>query len=242
VQVRGRRVNSPLRTLSGDLSVLTAAVIDAAAMWIRKPAKRAVLVAVLLAVGTAACGGGAKGSGVASLSGHTATTRGGGKGNKKSFEDAMLEYARCMREHGIDMPDPTFDGDGGGKGFMIAGPGPGGGRPDEAKMKAATDACEPIMKRAEQDMPRPSPEAEAKMRDQALKFARCMREHGIDMPDPTFDGDGHVKVEIKREHGSDSASTDSGPTPVPDDPKFQTAMKACSKDGGPGLVTRGKKP
>ena len=26
----------------------------------------------------------------------------------------LLEYAQCMREHGIDMPDPTFDEDGGG--------------------------------------------------------------------------------------------------------------------------------
>ena len=28
--------------------------------------------------------------------------------------DAGLKFARCMREHGVDMPDPKVGGDGGG--------------------------------------------------------------------------------------------------------------------------------
>ena len=64
--------------------------------------------------------------------------------------------------------------------------------------EAAQKACQPIMDRAEQNMPRPSPEEEAKMRDQALAMARCMREHGVDMPDPTFDDNGRVSIQLKK--------------------------------------------
>ncbi len=33
----------------------------------------------------------------------------------------MLAFAACMREHGVDMPDPDLSGGGGG-GFRIGGP------------------------------------------------------------------------------------------------------------------------
>ena len=29
------------------------------------------------------------------------------------MREQMLEFAECMREHGIDMPDPVFGDDGG---------------------------------------------------------------------------------------------------------------------------------
>jgi hypothetical protein len=197
-------------------------------------------VAALVSFGASACGGGGDGSGnkVASLSGHTATTRAASRGNKKDFQDAMLEYARCMRQHGVDMPDPTFSD--GGKGVMIKA----GGRAspvDKNKMEDAEKACQSIMDRAEQNAPRPTPEQEAEMRERALTFARCMREHGVDIPDPTFDGEGHTKIRIGREapaNGSDGPDTQTdGPAtngggPNPDDPKFQAAQKACAPEGG----------
>src|SRR5206468_7658682 len=116
---------------------------------------------------------------------------------KQELQDAALAFARCMRQHGVDMPDPSFNDNGnGGGGFAIKQGGPASGaRPDDAIFQAAQTACQPILDKAEQDMPRPSPEEEAKMRDQALKFARCMRQHGIDMPDPTFDDSGRAKIE-----------------------------------------------
>ena len=120
------------------------------------------LVFVLAAAGCGS-GGGGQHNGVASLSGHTATTRGrgGNKGDKKAFEDAMLDFSRCMREHGVDMPDPTFsdNGSGGGMVAKVVGGGPmsGGAKPDDKTMQAAQAACQPIMDRAEQNAPRPSP-------------------------------------------------------------------------------------
>jgi hypothetical protein len=197
----------------------------------------AAVLAVLLT--DAACGDGganAAANKVASLSGNTATTRASGsKGNKKSFQDAMLAYAKCMREHGVDMPDPTFSDDGGGGvGFIAKADGSGTGapqKPDDSVFKAAQTACEPIMKAAEQDMPRPSAEEEAKMRDQALKFAKCMRDHGVDMPDPTFDNEGHTQIKIGPSAGNGPATAAGGPSgAMKVDPAFEAAMKACNKD------------
>jgi hypothetical protein len=201
----------------------------------------AVLAAAL---SMAACGGagGSPNRAVASLNGHTTTTAKAGKGDKKSFEDGMLEYARCMRQHGVDMPDPVFkDTGGGGGGFAVsASPkeGGGSGRPDDTAMKAAASACQPIMDKAQQNAPRPSPAEEAKMKDQALKFARCMRQHGVDMPDPTFDGNGDSKIVIgggSSDSPSSGNSASNGATPPKMDAAFDAAAKACSKDGGPGI-------
>jgi hypothetical protein len=70
---------------------------------------------------------------------------------------------------------------------------------------------------------RPDPAEEAKARRQALAFARCMREHGVDMPDPQFEGNGAITQKV------------SGPT---DGRAMEAANKACMKKvgmrGGPG--------
>src|SRR5438128_1667943 len=99
-----------------------------------RTSNRIIGLAAVLALGVtaSACGSGGGGSGgkrVASLAAHTTTTTAtGSKGDKKSFEDAMLEYARCMRQHGVDMPDPTFTDNGsGGMGMTIQQRGTGGG-------------------------------------------------------------------------------------------------------------------
>ena len=201
-----------------------------------------------LAVAAGACGG-AKAGGVATLGDRGTTTtvaRQASAEAKQDFEDAMLEYARCMREHGVDVPDPQFesDGEGGGQFKVIAG-GPANIK-DDAAFTAAQTACQPIMDKAEQNMPRPSPEQEAKMRDDALAMARCMREHGIDMPDPTFDSDGRASIQFKKPVGDSSGATGAvsagggGVVVSPmDDPKFKAAMEACGPKGGKaGVVTK----
>jgi len=144
-----------------------------------------------------------------------------------------LERDHC--QHGVNMKDPTFSSNGGGVGLTINGA-PG----SEARTNAAQKACQPIMDKAQQDAPRPSAAEQAKMRDRLLAFAKCMRAHGVDMPDPTFDGNGSVKIQT---HGSASGPNNSGASSngvgagPPKDPKFQAASKACQSEGhgGPGF-------
>ncbi len=193
-----------------------------------------------------ACGDGGSDPDVATLGGDTEAAAddgnddgGGGRSGpdaaqRAEFEDALLEFTECMREHGIDMPDPQFDGEGGG-GIAIAG-GPGGERgidPESEEFQAAQDACAPILEEARQGI-EIDPEQQAEMQDRMLEFAQCMRDHGIDMPDPQFDGEGGVTLGVRP--GSEDTGSPSGPDP--DDPEFQEAVEECSPEGEGGPAFR----
>jgi len=95
-------------------------------------------------------------------------------------EDAMQEYAECMREHGIEMPDP---GDAEGAVIAIEG----GEALDFEAFEEAGAECDTILEAAFGEFEL-SPEQEAEMMDQELAFAQCMRDNGVDWPDPTSDG------------------------------------------------------
>jgi hypothetical protein len=161
-------------------------------------------LAVPIAIGSialAACGGG---------------DSGGGSGNSEAdFREAALKHARCMREHGLDVPDPKF-GPGGGVQMEMRGEGV-----DKLKMQRAQEACRKYLEAVRP--PELSPEQEQKFREEALRHARCMREHGIDFPDPTFGEGGKVRMRIEE-----------GPGGVgPGNPRFEDAQRACAKFGGP---------
>src|SRR5207244_4157729 len=88
----------------------------------------AALLAATLAV--SGCGGGG------SLDNTGATAQ-----PTKSFEDAMVDYSACMREHGVDMPDPTFDS-AGASSVVIKGEGNDGPPADTDKFNEAATACQ----------------------------------------------------------------------------------------------------
>ena len=70
-------------------------------------------------------------------------------------------------------------------------------------MKAAEKACAKY--RDEVKPPEMSPEKAAEFKKGALANARCMREHGIDMPDPTFDENGGAQMRLGRGINPESA-------------------------------------
>jgi hypothetical protein len=185
----------------------------------RRPRLPVLVGALALTLAVAACGGGGKSNGVASLSGSdkpTATTSPGGSSDPKQ---AALAFAKCMRQHGIDMPDPQFDANGRITQQYKASPGKG---PNDPKFKAAQEACKKYMPNGG-NAPKPNPQEQQQM----LQFARCMRQHGINIPDPNPNGGG----------------IDIGPnTGVrPDDPKFKAAQQACQQyqpNGGKGQTTQ----
>lgn len=108
---------------------------------------------------------------------------------RKNDKGDMVQFAKCMRENGIDMPDPK-QGDNGGV-MIEAMPGDGGdaGPPDMEKMNAAHEACKKHLPNGGDFKP-PSPEDQDKMRQQA----KCMRDKGHDWPDPKFEGGGTAEV------------------------------------------------
>lgn len=98
---------------------------------------------------------------------------------------SLLDWAACMRDQGIDMDDPVFglDGD------LIGGLGKSGeGSKVDAKgaqYVAATEACADLL--AAFKAP-PDPAQQAEQAEVRLAWAACMRDQGIDMPDPATDG------------------------------------------------------
>jgi hypothetical protein len=161
-----------------------------------------VLLALVLGL-TAACGGKDHGRGVASA-------HGGGGGASPSPtasvdpEEAKRQFAQCMREHGVDLPDP---GSGGG-GVHVQ-------RSGDPNSDTAMKACQKYLPPDAVTTP------DAQTIEKIREFTQCMREHGIDVPDPDPNGAGSV---MNKEGG-----------PNPDDPAFKAAQEAC-KDKLPGNV------
>ncbi|MEY9931477.1 hypothetical protein ABH926_006126 [Catenulispora sp. GP43] len=152
------------------------------------------------AVLLAGCGGSSSPNKVASLSSpkptvSTAPAPGGGNANQGDDADQMLAYAKCMRDNGYDMPDP------GGSGDMP------GVRPDDPKFAGANEKCKSKLPNGGQ----PTAQDPAEL-DQMRTWAKCMRDHGVDTPDPQ-PGEGLA---------------------LPDgtDPKVQAGEKACGSVGG----------
>ena len=174
----------------------------------------AAVVGTTLVMATA-CGGGAGGSGGVATLGEEpdgSDARGARTDQgEESFEEALLAFARCMREQGIDMPDPEPGGRGGG--MVLIGPGsPADGA--DGDFAAAEKECGHLMEGLEPDL---SPGERDRMQDEMLAFARCMRERGIDVPDPEPGGGMRMAI---GEGGVD-----------PRDPEFQAAEKACRPEG-----------
>lgn len=94
-----------------------------------------------------------------------------------SREDYQLAFAGCMREHGIDMPDPDADGS---IAIDVGG--------DVDAFNTATEACI-----AELGSP-PAPEggggsvSDEERIAEYLAIAECFREHGVEVRDPEPDG------------------------------------------------------
>ena len=190
------------------------------------------IVLLALAALAAGCGGPGGADGVATLDGTstTVTVAQRAEAGEVDLEEALLAFAACMREEGIDMPDPELDAEGnlrlvsllGQAGLAAARAG------DAAAMRDAATACRSHL---EGVALRFASIDRTEMEDRMLEYAACMREHGFDMPDPDFSGG--------------AGPGPRGPFPgigleVFQDPAFQEANEGCQgifagmiPDGGP---------
>jgi len=173
----------------------------------RLPGARAlttILIAVGLALGIAACG---------SSSGASATT---GSATGAQFT-ARLNFAKCMRTHGVsNFPDPSAGP--GGEGFHGVNSTPGsdaltvdGITFSGPAFQAAEKACKKLLPGGGG----PPPPVSAAQRQAAIANARCMRRHGVpNFPDPTFPAGGGIAIRI-------------GAGVNPQSPAFTHAQAAC---------------
>ena len=96
-----------------------------------------------------------------------------------TFEEGVLNFAQCMREEGINFPDPTFDIDGNPQFDNVD-------VENDEEFEEAFTNCEDILRNALPEQFDLDPEVEAALVDASFEFSQCMREEGIsNFPDPT---------------------------------------------------------
>ena len=180
-------------------------------------------LAVVGAVALSACGSSATTSTSASAA------AGGGvasssTGSSSATYQARLNYAKCMRAHRVNVPDPSANGGpaggaGGGGGFRALRSSP--------NFASASTACAKYRSKAF-GFANITPAQRAAAQQELVKFAECMRSHNIDIPDPSTTSGGGFGI------------FRSIPSSQRNSPAFQTALKGCSSSlprfgrGGPG--------
>src|SRR5690242_15741776 len=114
------------------------------------------------ALALVACGSGSSGSSNASAS-------------DSDQDTAQLRLQECLRKNGAGPPRRPPSGGGG----------PSIGRPSAAERQKMQQALRgPCKKYAQKAFASITPEDREEMRDRMVKFASCMRKHGVDLPDP----------------------------------------------------------
>jgi hypothetical protein len=136
-----------------------------------------------VAVLVVACSSAAAGPQVASLGGHHGGAAGPPGITTAQSDQDMLNFTRCMRAHGVNMPDPRHIPGHTGLSlqFPSATPGP--------NTRAATAACTHFIQPIIQAKQAGAAAAMSPARLAALtSYARCMRAHDIAMLDPNSYG------------------------------------------------------
>ncbi len=123
-----------------------------------------------------------------------------------------LKFAGCMRRHGEpNFPDPNGNGVFTVRGIDL----------NSSQYQRAQKACQYLLPKGGAL----SPAEQAKLLEQALKFAACMRSHGVPkFPDPTSKGGG-ITFSLR---GVD-----------PNAPQYQRAQKTCQQLFPSGAFGRG---
>jgi hypothetical protein len=166
-------------------------------------------VGAVLALATGCSGGGDDTGKIASISSAPKSGEPQAANATGTEEDQMRAFAKCMRDHGVDMADPEMSPDGKGSRITVKGAqgvAPGSG-PDTGALDTANEACKSLLPNGGEMKPMNPEEL-----DKARADAKCMRDHGVDMPDPDPAGGGRTM----RIGGSDV-----------DKDKMEAAMKAC---------------
>lgn len=118
--------------------------------------------------------------------------------------DAALRWAECMRDHGVAVQDPE---NAGGSLFFLSKE-----NVEDPDLTGAQEACRSLLP---EDFwgPELPPGEEARRLDLAVRYAQCMRERGIPVPDPRAGG---PLIRL-------------GPGVDPDDPDFIEAERHCAR-------------
>ena len=144
---------------------------EGAVIYMRRSRRTAAaaLSALAVAGGLTACGG----SSSTSTSGASQAT-----GQQRAVA-ALTQFAACARAHGIPVPDPNSQGQISGSQQLQAQ------YQNTPQGQATLKACGSYLQKAATQL---TPANTQQFRHAALLSARCMRAHGIPVPDPGPNG------------------------------------------------------
>jgi hypothetical protein len=211
---------------------------------VRQPIALGVLLGALMLI-LVACSSAAPPAGVATLDNPAASSAPNASPSASLDPEAAMEaFNDCMRDHGVDIQATIISkGEtgpaGGGPVTNIAkdpATGTRGTKIDKDTFVAAQRACESLLPQG--GVNGGNAQIDPAFEQKLLDFAKCMRDHGVDMPDPQFSssgGGGRVTIGLP-------ADGDDGDAPRidPESKTFQDAQAACSSilpekfgNGGP---------
>ena len=125
----------------------------------------------------------------------------------QAMVEAQAAFARCMRAQGVDFPDQRP----GGGGFALD---PGANPGLERRIAKAEAKCAKERRAVAGAAPKLSAEDRRRQLEAGLRYARCMREHGQQVPDPRASAEGGATaIEL--------------PAGAKTDPDFQSASRRC---------------
>lgn len=140
----------------------------------------ALLAVSAAAMAIAACSSGPAAPQVAHLPGHGGQAAAASQLTIAQSDRDMINFAHCMRAHGVQMRDPFHRA--GHSGLSIEVP------PQTAANRPAFSACMHFLQPIIQMKNAHAAAAAAPMMHQLTEYARCMRAHDISMLDPTPEG------------------------------------------------------
>jgi hypothetical protein len=135
----------------------------------------------------------------------------GGSSTTATRANGWVGYSACMRAHGVPrFPDPASGSEAPPKRSLVQL------GVSSVRFESAQSACRRLLPNGGRP---PSQADQARVRAQALRFAECMRGHGLPgFPDPGSDG----RIPDPGSVGIDQGS-----------PKFEAANQACGADRPP---------
>ena len=124
----------------------------------------------------------------------------------KTDEEIATDFTECMRNEGFELPDPELNADGSVnvetiRDNLIADP---NFNFQSRKTQQSLAKCIPLLEGATFSQ-QPTEEELVEFQDNLLQFAECLRENGLDVPDPDFnDGTNGIRTMLAEVDLTDS--------------------------------------
>jgi hypothetical protein len=158
----------------------------------------------------------------------TATTAKAGTATTAGKGDSGQKWAQCMRDKGVNVPDPTVDA----KGNTQIQP------PKEAnseKVQAAFKDCQGLLK----DVPGVANASDGAVKEALVAFSACLRKQGLDVGDADLSKAAQTPGGGDQPQGAKPDTSQTGGIPMdviaqivprfdPKDPKSAPAVKTCA--------------